>query len=246
MRWYKADLHIHTVLSPCGGLDMSPVNIVRQAVEKKLDIIAITDHNSTKHCRSAQQIAGKYGITVIAGAELNTKEEIHCLAFFENINKADQFQQYIDDNLTVVPNKAEIYGHQYLVDENEDILDEEERLLVAALQTGIEDVITEVHRLDGLVVPAHINRMYNGIFSQLGFLPGGLKADALELDRRAGNDNFYQNHPEIGHYPLLRNSDAHSLQQIGMAITEYLLEAPVFSELRAVLSGEWNTRIKSI
>jgi PHP family Zn ribbon phosphoesterase len=225
---------------------MSPVNIVRQAVEKKLDIIAITDHNSTKHCRSAQQIAEKYGITVIAGAELNTKEEIHCLAFFENICKADQFQQYIDDNLTVVPNKAGIYGHQYLVDENEDILDEEDRLLVASLQTGIEDVITEVHRLEGLVVPAHINRMYNGIFSQLGFLPEGLKADALELDRRAGNDSFYQNHPEIGRYPLLRNSDAHSLKQIGMSTTEYLLESPVFSELKAVLSGNWSIRIRSI
>jgi 3',5'-nucleoside bisphosphate phosphatase len=246
MRWYKADLHIHTVLSPCGGLDMSPVNIVRQAVEKKLDIIAITDHNSTKHCRSAQQIAGKYGITLIAGAELNTKEEIHCLAFFENIDKADEFQNYIDFNLTVVPNKVDIYGHQYLVDENEDILDEEERLLVAALGTGIEDVITEVHRLEGLVVPAHINRMYNGIFSQLGFLPEGLKADALELDRRAGNDNFYQDHPEIGRYPLLRNSDAHSLHQIGSATTEYLLEVPAFSELRMALSGDWNTRIRSI
>jgi PHP family Zn ribbon phosphoesterase len=246
MHWYKADLHIHTVLSPCGGLDMSPVNIVRQALEKKLDIIAITDHNSTKHCRSARRIAEKYDITVIAGAELNTKEEIHCLAFFENIGKADQFQQYIDANLTVVPNKPEIYGHQYLVDENEDILDEENRLLVAALKTGIEEVITEVHRLEGIVVPAHINRMYNGIFSQLGFLPVGMKADALELDRRAGNDNFYQSHPEIGKYPLLRNSDAHSLQQIGAASTEFLLEAPVFSEIRDVLSGDWKTRIKSI
>lgn len=225
---------------------MSPVNIIKQAAEKKLDIIAITDHNSTKHCRSAQQIAGKLGITVIAGAELNTKEEIHCLAYFENIDKADQFQQYIDKHLTVIPNKAEIYGHQYLVDENEDILDEEDRLLVAALKTGIEDVITEVHRLEGLVVPAHINRMYNGIFSQLGFLPEALKADALELDRRAGNDNFYQTHPEIGRYPLIRNSDAHSLHQIGMATTEYWLEWPVFSEIREVLSGEWDKRIKSV
>ncbi len=246
MRWYKADLHIHTVLSPCGGLDMSPVSIVRKAVEKKLDIIAITDHNSTKHCRSAQQIAEKYGITVIAGAELNTKEEIHCLAFFENIDKADEFQHYIDAHLTIIANKPEVYGHQYLVDENEDILDEEDHLLVAALQTGIEEVIDEVHRLEGLVVPAHINRMHSGIFSQLGFLPPGLKADALELDRRAGNDNFYETHPEIGAYPLLRNSDAHSLQQIGTATTGYLLEKPVFSELRMALSGDWNMRIKTL
>jgi PHP family Zn ribbon phosphoesterase len=116
---------------------------------------------------------------------------------------------------------------------------------VAALKSGIEDVIDEVHRLDGIVVPAHINRMYNGLYSQLGFLPAGLKADALELDRRAGNDNFYEKHPEIGRYPLIRNSDAHTLQQIGMATTEYLLEAPVFPEFRMALKGDWNTRIKS-
>ena len=76
MQWFSADLHIHTVLSPCGGLDMSPANIIRRAAEKKLDIIAITDHNSTLHCRLAQQIGAKYGITVIAGAEINTSEEI--------------------------------------------------------------------------------------------------------------------------------------------------------------------------
>lgn len=47
MKWYKADLHIHSVLSPCGSLDMSPKNIVQSALDKELEIIAITDHNST-------------------------------------------------------------------------------------------------------------------------------------------------------------------------------------------------------
>jgi predicted metal-dependent phosphoesterase TrpH len=108
MQWYKADLHIHTVLSPCGGLDMSPVNIIRQAVLKKLDIIAITDHNSTRHCRIAQEIGKKAGITVLAGAEINTSEEIHCLAFFEDIDKADFFQQYIDSHMTELQNKPEV------------------------------------------------------------------------------------------------------------------------------------------
>ncbi|MCQ2284884.1 MAG: PHP domain-containing protein, partial [Bacteroidales bacterium] len=41
---YKADLHIHTVLSPCGALELSPSNIVRRALERGLDMIAITDH----------------------------------------------------------------------------------------------------------------------------------------------------------------------------------------------------------
>jgi 3',5'-nucleoside bisphosphate phosphatase len=246
MNWYRADLHIHTVLSPCGGLDMSPVNIVKQAVEKKLDMIAITDHNSTKHCRITRQIAGQYGITVIGGAEVNTKEEIHCLAFFEDNHQADLFQQYIDRNLMIIPNDPAIFGHQYLVDEEENVLGEEDRLLVAALKTGIEEVMEEVHRLDGLAVPAHINRSHCGIYSQLGFLPAGLPADALELAGIQGYESFLQQHPETGRYPVLRNSDAHSLHQIGTCITEFYLESPVFKEIRQALTGDWKTRIRNI
>ena len=47
MNKYKADLHIHTVLSPCGDLEMSPKIIVEAAGKQGLDIIGITDHNST-------------------------------------------------------------------------------------------------------------------------------------------------------------------------------------------------------
>lgn len=50
MKQYLADLHIHTCLSPCGSLEMSPSEIVRRSLAKGLDAIAITDHNTTLQC----------------------------------------------------------------------------------------------------------------------------------------------------------------------------------------------------
>ena len=47
----RADLHIHTVLSPCGDLEMSPENILHFAQIQGLNMIGITDHNSTRQAR---------------------------------------------------------------------------------------------------------------------------------------------------------------------------------------------------
>jgi predicted metal-dependent phosphoesterase TrpH len=92
MNVYKADLHIHTVLSPCGDLEMSPSNIIRQAKEQKLDIIGITDHNSTRHCKLTAELGERQGIFVLTGVEITTREEVHCLAFFEKPESIDIFR----------------------------------------------------------------------------------------------------------------------------------------------------------
>jgi PHP family Zn ribbon phosphoesterase len=244
MRWFKADMHIHSVLSPCGGLDMSPVNIIRQAVVKNLDIIAVTDHNSTRHCRLTQRIGERHGVSVLAGAEINTSEEIHCLVFFDSIQKADLFQQIIDHTLNVIPNKPKVFGHQLIVDEQENILEEEDRLLIASLQMGIDEICDQVHQLGGIFIPAHVNRLHNGIYSQLGFLPPDLKADALEVTRKQDVQGFLTGHPETDNYCLVANSDAHTLMQIGDSVTEYYLEKPVFEEIRQALKGENDRKVK--
>ncbi len=83
MKSFRADLHIHTTLSPCGDLEMHPVNIVSKAAIQGLDIIGITDHNSTRHCALISRLAAEKGIFVMQGAEVTTKEEVHCLVFFE-------------------------------------------------------------------------------------------------------------------------------------------------------------------
>ena len=134
MHWFKADLHIHTVLSPCGGLGYESGEYYQAGGIEK---VGHHCHNRSQQHRTLQNRTGdrkKTGITVLQVPKLNTKEEIHCLAFFENIDKAEQFQQYIDENLTVIANNPEIFGNQYVVDEYENILEEENRLLVASLE----------------------------------------------------------------------------------------------------------------
>lgn len=246
MQWYRADLHIHTVLSPCGGLDMSPVNIIRQAVEKKLDIIAVTDHNSTLHCKLVCELGDRYGIKVIAGAEINTSEEIHCLTFFENTDMAVEFQHYIDENLLAIENNPEIFGHQFVVDEYENILGEEKRWLGASLKKGIDEISRYVNKLGGLFIPAHINRRNSGIYQQIGFLPDTAHIDALEVAQFPDFREFLEQHPETGSFAKISNSDSHSLDRIGVVSTRYFLERPDFGELVKALKGLEGRMVEAI
>jgi PHP family Zn ribbon phosphoesterase len=235
MKLFRADLHIHTVLSPCGDLEMSPANIVSEAYRKGIKIIGITDHNTTRHCRLITKMAAGKGIFVMQGAEITTKEEVHCLAFFENTDALERFQEFLDANLPDIPNNPAIFGYQVQVDENEIVVYEEKKLLTNAISKSIGEVEVFIHSLNGLFIPAHINRQKNSIYSQLGFLPENLKADALEVSRSITPEHFAVNHPEICHFSLIRSSDAHYPEDIGAAYTLFSIEEPSFSEIGLAL-----------
>jgi 3',5'-nucleoside bisphosphate phosphatase len=237
MKIFRADLHIHTVLSPCGDLDMSPANIISEASRKGIDIIGITDHNTTRHCKLTSRLAAEKGIFVMQGAEVTTKEEVHCLAFFENSDTLDLFQVFLDDNLPDIPNHPEIFGHQVQIDENEMVIYEEKKLLINALSKSINEIETFVHSLNGIFIPAHIDRMKNSIYSQLGFLPENLKADGLEISKATTPEKFYGKHPEINKFPIIRSSDAHYPSNIGSASTDFHIDNPTFSEIKLALKG---------
>src|SRR5690554_8012730 len=100
----NADLHIHTCLSPCGDLDMSPRNIIRIAKEKGLQIIGITDHNSTRNVRVCMELGEKAGLYVIPGCEVNTREEVHTLCYFPHLQAVEAFQSYLDERMTNMKN----------------------------------------------------------------------------------------------------------------------------------------------
>ncbi len=243
MKIFRADLHIHTVLSPCGDLDMSPANIVSEAVEKNLDIIGITDHNSTRHCSLVAKLAAEKGIFVMQGAEITTKEEVHCLAFFENSDTLNRFQAFLDTNLPDILNDPEIFGHQVQVDEKELIIFEEKRLLINAITKSFDEIESFVHSMNGLFIPAHIDRKKNSIYSQLGFLPANMKADALEISKLTTPEQFAVIHPEIQGFTLIRSSDAHLPGSVGTAVTSFLIDCPSFQEIRLALKNEKGRRV---
>lgn len=238
MKNYRVDLHIHTVLSPCASLEMSPDVIIQRALEQKLDIIGIADHNSTKQCEVISEMGKEVGLTVLCGAEINTKEEVHCLVFFENEYKLNEFQQYLDAHLPVVKNKPELFGDQVWVDKENNILGEEQRLLIVGLDVSIDEVSEKVAELDGLFIPAHVDKPSNSIISQLGFLPDYLTVSGVELSANVNIGEIESKHPWIKDFTKLVNSDAHMPEQIGSSYTVMQLQEPSFIEVKKALKNE--------
>jgi len=237
MNVYKADLHIHTILSPCASLEMSPKNIVQRALEQNLDIIGITDHNSTLQCEIVIKEALKEGLKVYPGVEVTTKEEIHCLAYFSSLNDLSEFQTYLDQYMPNIKNDPKLFGYQVVVDENENIVYEEDKLLISALQIGIDKVEQLVHELNGIFIPAHVNKSKNSLISQLGFVPSTLKADAFEITKQTDNQSFISQNRLKSDTVILRNSDAHMLEQIGENVTFLSMESVEFSEFSLALNS---------
>jgi len=236
MNQYRADLHIHTVLSPCADLEMTPASIVEKAKKSGLQIIGITDHNSTKNALLVKRLAQNENIYVLTGAEVTTKEEVHCLAFFEHENQLAQFQQFLDDRKTIIPNPDGHFGYQPVVDENDNILEMIPYYLTAALKTGIMEIQQTVESLDGIFIPAHVDRSFCGLFSQLGFIPPGLKFDAMGISRLSSEKDVRKHHVIQKEITLIRNSDAHYLQQFGEIYTSFYLEKISFSEIKSALN----------
>lgn len=240
MQKFRADLHIHTLLSPCGDVEMTPRNIVQKAKASHLDIIGITDHNSTKNALLIKKLAENEGIYVLTGAEVTTREEVHCLAFFETEDQLGRFQQFLDENITKIPNNEEYFGYQPVVDENENILEMIPYYLPAALKLGITKIQQQVEMLNGIFVPAHIDRSVNGILSQLGFIPPSLKCDALGLSKHILKKDVKEQYVLQNKITLIRNSDAHYLEQIGEIYSVFNMRELSFSEIKMALNQQGN------
>lgn len=234
---YKADLHVHTALSPCAGLEMSPGNIVKRAKESGIRILGITDHNSTRNAVLVKRIAEKEGITVLTGAEITTKEEVHCLAFFETENQLGEFQDYLDEHITRIPNPDGHFGYQPVLDENDDITELVPWFLSAALNKGISEVQQFVHQLEGIFIPAHIDRPAFGIFAQLGFIPSGLHFDALGITARADEEYVRKHYVVENNITLVRNSDAHYIGQVGSAYSVFNIKRSDYKEIKLALNN---------
>ena len=234
MRSFKADLHIHSCLSPCADLDMSPKAIVERSAEEKLDIIAICDHNSAENVEASIKAGMKYGIRVLPGMEVNSREEAHMLAIFETSEQALAMQEIVFQHVKGT-NRPDVFGDQVIANEFDEVEGFNDRLLIAATSLGLWDIVKETHRLGGLSIASHVDRPSYSILSQLGFIPLDLKLDALEISRHLDKGLVPSKIPEIAGFPIVSFSDAHFLDDIGRTSTSFLLEDPNVNEIRMAL-----------
>lgn len=237
MKNYKADLHIHTVLSPCGSLDMSPANIIQMAKKKHLNIVGITDHNATHHTQLAKKIGEVENVFVLCGCEVCTREEIHCLAFFENNDEIVDFQAFIDKYLPPIPNNPDKLGYQVVVDENEDIVDELPYSLLSGIDRSLEQVQEKVKSLNGIFIPAHIDRPTFSITSQLGFVPPDLNPDLFEISKFCSTQKILKQYPYISKHKIVQDSDAHFIDDVGAVCNVFEMNELSFQSIKNYLCG---------
>ncbi len=202
------DLHIHSALSPCADDDMTPNNIVNMALIKGLDAIAITDHNSCRNVEAVIKVAASR-LAVIPGMEVQSREEVHLLCYFNDLDKLQDFGALIRSRLPDMANVPQIFGRQLVIDERDEIIGEEEVMLISSVDLFIDEILHEVGIRDGVLIPAHIDRSSYSIISQLGFIPDSFKGHVLELSKACKGMAF--------DYPkerIIRSSDAHRLWEI--------------------------------
>ena len=208
------DLHTHSALSPCGDNEMTVNNLVNMAVLNGINVLAITDHNSCKNCPAAMKVAEELPITVIPGMELCTSEEVHVVCLFPTLEKAMDFDAYVHERLPKIENRAEIFGEQRILNEQDEIIGYEPYLLINATTISIEEVADLVRRFGGVCWPAHIDKSSTSVFSNLGYFSPDWGFSVVEIADRSRIGEFAPKIPGFENMLVLTNSDAHYLWNI--------------------------------
>ena len=224
---YYYDLHLHSCLSPCGDLDMTPNNIVHMAKLLGLDVIALTDHNTSRNCEAAMAVGREIGLLVIPGMEMTTSEDIHAVCLFPDLEKALAWSDYVDAHRIKVKNRVNIYGEQIIMNELDEPIGEIEHLLLPATDISIMNAYNKVKKFGGICYPAHIDRDSLSILSVLGEIDESCGFRTAELSDLSKLDGLRRQHPILERLNIITCSDAHYLENMREAANS--LELPELS-----------------
>lgn len=210
------DLHLHSCLSPCGGEDMTPATIAGLCALAGVGIAALTDHNSVKNCPAFLKACEHYGILGLCGMELTTREEVHVICLFSDLEGALGFQERVEPALKALPpNDPRVFGPQLIVDEEDRLLGEETCLLAGTSDIGIYEVSPLAQRFGGVAYPAHIDRDSFSLLANLGFWDEEMGFPCAEVSRNCPADLFQR--PDLAGVRHFFGSDAHYIHQIDPA-----------------------------
>ena len=207
---YYYDLHLHSCLSPCGDDDATPDSIAGMGELNGLDIMALTDHNTSKNCPAFFKAAKRHGIIPLGGMELTTAEDIHMVCLFDILDNAMAFSEYIESRRIPIKNRTDIFGNQLICDDEDNIIGTEEKLLSNATTVSLDEAPELVKSFGGVCFPAHIDRQANGILAVLGAFPEKPYFPVCEVH----DSEKMQEYAEEYQKRIVSSSDAHYLWDI--------------------------------
>jgi len=243
LRRWRADLHIHTCLSPCAEKEMTPPAIVGQARKVGLELIAICDHNAADNAEAVMAVGRREGVAVIPGIEITTSEEVHILGLFDRLRDLEAVCDHVDAYLEG-ENQPEVFGPQEVVDETGAVLRENKRLLIGACGLALDEVVGLIASYGGCAIASHIDREAFGLIGHLGFIPD-VPLNGLEVSARMTVAEAREKFALGTQYAIIRSSDAHRLEEIGKASSVLEMEAPTVPEIRRALEGVEGRKIIS-
>lgn len=209
------DFHIHSCLSPCGDMDMTPNNIVNMAALSGLNAIAVSDHNTVGNVKACMEVAKEVGITVIPGMEVETEEEVHILTLYPSLEAAQEVAKEVYKRLPSIKNRPEIFGDQAFMDKDDNITGYEEKLLISSAGMSMNYLFDAVKSAGGIYIPAHVDRHSYSVLTNLGFIPDDIDIKNIEISRMTEDvESFLSARCELKKYRIFRNSDAHYLGDI--------------------------------
>ncbi len=212
---------------------MTPANICGMAVLKGLQAIAVTDHNTARNLPYVQKCADAYGLLLIPGMEVTTREEVHVLAYFPDVDTALGFSQMLRPHMPRAKNKPDYFGRQLVMDEDDQVVAEEDLLLMGASDLSFLRLTQVIRDHGGVPVPAHINRGSNGILINMGFIPKEANIHAVEVWRALPCAPKEQQDRVV-----LHSSDAHYLGDILEAEVTIRLKEPSVAAFLEMLNDK--------
>ncbi|HHU69364.1 MAG TPA: PHP domain-containing protein [Thermoanaerobacterales bacterium] len=244
MKKYAADLHIHTCLSPCSDNDMIPVNIINMARLSGLNILGITDHNSAKNIKAFYEQPLEPNLLIIPGMEISTKEEVHILCYFRDPEGLMDLQEKVYNHLPSIKNDKQVFGDQLVVDFMGRIIDEEDKLLISSTNISLDEIVKYVTSIGGICIPSHIDKPYNSLIYNLGFIPNDLEISAVEISKSCNLVNATKKYPFLEDFTLTRSSDAHTLGEIGENGMFFYLNELTFDEFVLALKNTMGRMVR--
>ena len=226
MRDFKYDFHVHSCLSPCAENDMTPANIAGLASLLGLEIVALTDHNTSANCPAFFAAAKRHGIVPVGGMELTTAEDIHVICLFDTLDGAMAFDKAVAAHRIRIANRPEIFGDQLVMDEDDNIISTEPDLLINATDLDLYAAHTLCTEYGGVCHPAHIDRQSNGIVAVLGDFPEEPRFSSFELNDGASFDEYIRRFPNLKNKNFVVCSDAHRLEALSDGSNSISLPEP--------------------